>query len=393
MNDTGTPTFRTQLRHILFLTAIFFLNFLARIILAPLMPAVEEDLGVGHGEAGSLFLLISVGYFVTLTSSGFFSSRLMHRRTIALAAAAVGVSLVGISFSNSIWAVRLAFLMLGMAAGLYLPSAIATLTTLVGAPHWGKAMAVHELAPNLGFVAAPLVCEALLLWFSWRGIFAFLGVSSILLGIAFVRFGSGGRFAGEAPGLASSRSLFVQPSFWIMMALFSLGITGTLGVYTMLPLYLVAERSINRNWANTLIAFSRLPALGMTFFSGWVTDRWGPTRALRGVFLLTGLVTLLLGMLPDSWIVIMVFLQPLIAACFFPPGFAALSSIGPPSARNVAVSLTVPVSFIIGGGVVPTLIGVMGDMGSFGLGIAMVGGLILTGFLISLYLKFPNEVL
>ena len=65
------------------MTGIFVMNFMCRVICSPLMPTIEDDLGIGHGEAGSVFLLISAGYFVTLVGSGFFSSRFTHRKTIA----------------------------------------------------------------------------------------------------------------------------------------------------------------------------------------------------------------------------------------------------------------------------------------------------------------------
>jgi NNP family nitrate/nitrite transporter-like MFS transporter len=390
MNINGV-TFRSQLGPLLFLTSIFCLNFIARIVMAPLIPPIEADLGVTHGEAGSLFLLISLGYFITLLGSGFVSSRLMHRGTIIFSATTVGLALIGISLCNSVGTIRLALLLLGMAAGLYLPSGIATLTTLISAKHWGKAIAVHELAPNIGFVTAPLICEGLLSWFSWRAVLTLLGGTSILVGIAFAGFGKGGGFSGEAPGFASFKTLFAESSFWIMIILFSLGISGTMGIYTMLPLYLVAERGIDRHWANTLIALSRISGLGMSFAAGWINDRWGPRRTLCGVFLLSGTATVLMGALRDFWIIVMVFLQPAIAACFFPPAFAALSAIGPPSVRNVAVSLTVPVAFIVGGGVIPTGIGMMGDAGSFASGIGIVGGLILMGFILSYYLSLQGD--
>ena len=185
----------------------------------------------------------------------------MHRRTIILSAIAVGMALLGISISSSLWGIRLGLLLLGVAAGLYLPSGIAALTSLINPKHWGKAIAIHELAPNLSFVAAPLVSEALLIWFSWRAVLVLLGGLSILAGMAFARFGSGGEFPGETPGLRAFKTLLNAPAFWIMMVLFSLGIAGTLGVYTMLPLFLVTEHGINRNWANTLIALSRLSGL------------------------------------------------------------------------------------------------------------------------------------
>jgi NNP family nitrate/nitrite transporter-like MFS transporter len=387
-----TPSFGSQIGPILFLTTIFFLNFISRIILAPLMPAIEEDLGMSHGEAGSLFLLISAGYFISLLGSGFVSSRLLHKRTIIVSATAVGLALFGIGFTDSLWGTRMVLVLLGLASGLYLPSGIATLTSLISPRHWGKALAIHELAPNLGFVAAPLVSEVLLTWFSWRSVLMFLGGISVLMGIAFARFGRGGEFQGESPNFAAFKALFREPAFWIMIFLFSLGIGGTLGVYTMLPLYLITEHGINRNRANTLIALSRIPGFGMSFLAGWASDRLGPRRTMGIAFLLTGFMTILLGAAPAPLIVTIVFLQPIIAVCFFPPGFAALSSIGPPSVRNVAVSVTFPVAFVLGGGAIPIGIGIMGDAGSFSLGIAMTGGLILIGFILSLYLRLPDSV-
>jgi NNP family nitrate/nitrite transporter-like MFS transporter len=353
------------------------------------MPNIERDLGLTHGEAGTLFLLLSVGYFITLLASGFISSRLLHRRTIVLSATALGFALLGVTLCGSLWSLRFTLLAAGMAAGIYLPSGIATLTDLVSPKNWGKAIAVHELAPNLSFVTAPLVCEILLLWFSWRGVLASLGVASIFTGLAFIRFGRGGNFQGQAPSLTAFRALFRDRSFWIMMVLFSLGISGTLGIYTMLPLYLVNEHGLDRNWANTLIAFSRISGLGVAFVSGWVTDRWGPRRTLAVIFLLTAVATFLLGYLPRGGALVMVFIQPIMAVCFFPPGFAALSSIGPPGSRNVAVSLTVPAAFIVGGGAIPTWIGLMGDAGAFSAGIQMVGAALLVGFALSLLLRRP----
>jgi len=382
--------FRAQLGPLLFLTALFFLNFIARIILAPMMPGIEEELHITHAQAGSLFLFISFGYFVALTGSGFFSSRLMHHRTIVVSATAVAVALFVVAMSRGLWELRLGLLLLGMAAGIYLPSGIATLTALVSSRNWGKAVAVHELAPNVSFIAAPLISEALLIWVSWRNVLMVLGSLSLLLGLAYARYGREGRFPGQPPSFGALKSLFSDRAFWIMMVLFGLGISGSLGVYTMLPLYLVTEHGMNRNWANTLVAFSRLSGLAMTFVSGWLADRLNPRTTIGLVLLLGGLSTALLGLLPSPWIPYMVFIQPAVAVCFFPPGFAALSSIGPADSRNIAVSFTVPAAFILGGGATPSLIGAIGDTYSFSLGLVLIGGLICTGIYLLRYLQLPR---
>jgi len=383
--------FLTQLTPLLLLTSIFFVNFIARIILAPLMPRVKADLALSYAEAGSLFLLISLGYFTTLLASGFISSRLTHRKTIMFSGIAMGIALFITSFSTSLWGMRIGLIAMGMAAGPYMPSGLATLTTLFNYRHWGKALALHELAPNLSFVLAPLVAEVVLYWFSWRTVFMALGFAAFMLAAVFARFGRGGDFRGDAFKYSSLRLILSNPAFWIMVILFSLGISSTLGIYTMLPLYLVTDHGMDRNWANTLIALSRIAGVGMALAGGWATDRFGPQRVLRIVFVLTGMLTLFIGLAPRTWVAAAVFLQPIMAVCFFPAGFAALSRVSSAGERNLTVSLTIPMAFLIGGGAVPALIGLIGEVYSFGWGIAMVGGLIMTGTVFSGFIKLQDQ--
>jgi NNP family nitrate/nitrite transporter-like MFS transporter len=129
----------------------------------------------------------------------------------------------------------------------------------------------------------------------------------------------------------------------------------------------------------------------MTFLAGWVTDRLGPRKTLIGAFLLTGSVTVLLGLFPYPWIIIPIFLQPMLAVCFFPAGFAALSFIGSAKVRSVAVSLAVPLGFLFGGGAVPFGISLMGEIGFFGLGVSLAGGLILFGTFLAWHLKLAGH--
>lgn len=387
---TQPPSFRSQMTPLLFLVGIFFLNFMARIVLSPMMPTIEKDLKIGHDEAGSLFFMISLGYFIGLLSSGFISSRLKHRRTILLSSIAVGGALILVSISHHLLMIHIGLVLLGMAAGFYLPSGIASVTELVRPEHWGKAIAIHELAPNLAFVMAPLLAEALLGVLSWRGVLMWSGVGSMVSGGIFILFGKGGDFQGEAPNLSTLRIILKEPSFWIMMGLFSLGIGASFGVYTMLPLYLVAEKGMDRTWANTFIAFSRIFTLGSSILVGWMTDRIGPQKTLMGVFMATGIITLLLGLASGSWIILFVFLQSMLATSFFPAGFAALSRIGSGRIKNVAVSLTVPVGFLLGGGVIAAGLGIMGEMGSFALGFILFGVILLSGVLLARSLKIAK---
>ena len=319
---------------IFFLALLFFLGFTARIILAPFLPIIEKDLGISHSGAGFFFFLVSAGYFCALIGSGFVSLLLTHRRTLSLSCGIAGLALLAISYASDLWSIRLGLIFLGAATGLYMPSAIATITSLVDSSHWGKAFAIHEIAPSLAFIFAPLIAELFLRWSSWRAALALLGGLSVIVAVLFALWGRGGEFAGESPASGFFKALLGESSVWLMATLFGLGVSSTLGIFSMLPLYLVSERQMEQSWVNTLVALSRISGPFMVLAAGWASDRLGPKRTIAGTFLLTGVATLALGLLPSPWILLFIFVQPALAVCFFPAGFAALAAIAPAASQR-----------------------------------------------------------
>ena len=385
----GAASFRAQVRPVFFLAGLFFLNFASRIILSPLLPTIEKELAISHSQAGFFFFLSSGGYLVGLLSSGVLTSRSSHRLAISASLAGVGIALLTIAAATSLWLIECGLMVLGFAAGFYLPSAIATITSLVDKRHWGKAIAIHELAPNLAFFATPFLAEIFLHWSSWRMGLGLLGVLSLVGSLSFGRLGRGGDFPGESPGSNAFAVLARTPAFWLMMVLFGVGVSSTIGVYAMLPLYLVSQRNFDQSTANTLVAFSRShgPMLGL--LGGWASDKLGAKGTIIISLIFTGITTLLLGILSGSALGAAVLVQPLVAVWFFPAAFAAIAMITPPSARNLAVAFSVPVGYIIGGGAIPTFIGIMGDAGSFATGFVATGLLIAAGGLLSIRLRLP----
>jgi NNP family nitrate/nitrite transporter-like MFS transporter len=180
------------------------------------------------------------------------------------------------------------------------------------------------------------------------------------------------------------------PAFWIMVILFGMGVSSTVGIYAMLPLYLVSDRHVEATWANTVTALSRSYGPVFGILGGWASDRLGPKRTMVVSLIITGVLTLLLGSVADGWISAVVIVQPALAVWFFPAGFAALAVIAPPQARNLAVGFTIPVGYLIGGGAIPTFIGFMGDAAFFSLGFTITGVLIIAAGLLAISLNLPG---
>jgi len=376
-----------QLAPVLFLMSVFLLNFLPRIILAPLLVTIERELHLGHQEVGVFFLLISSGYCFTLLFSGFVSSRLSHKKCIVLSTLAVGMALLWISGSSTLRGMRLGLIALGMAAGIYIPSGIATITGLVNPKHLGKALAIHEMAPSLSFVVAPFLGEIFLRLWSWRGLVGSLGGCALIMGCVFAWVGRGGNFRGQPPSFGNLKSILAKRSFWILLMLFSLAMGASVGVFTMMPLFLVSERGMDRGWANVFVALSRVLGLLAVLVAGHSADRLGLRKTLVIFLLAIGISTVSLGSVPTKAVILFVFLQPMLAVCFFPAGWVAIGLIGPAAIQNVSVSLIVSIAFVLGGGVVPAGIGFFGEHKSFSLGFVLLGGLVLLSAVLIRYLR------
>jgi len=356
------------------LTGIFWINFFSRIILSPLIVPVQRAFSLSISQTGWLFLATSAGYSVALFCSGFVSSRLTHHKTVVLSLLTLGVALGLTGLSTCFPWMLFGLFLIGIGGGLYLGSGAASITEVVPVRHWGKAFALHETAPSVAFLAAPLVVEAVFLFGTWRTVFSLLAGICFLVGLCYLRFGRAGRFSGQPPSLGNIRIIVRNPAFWILTVGFGLSIAMEIGVYNLLPLYLVHDFSFAREDANILLSMSRILGLVMLVGAGWLTDRLGVRTALIIFVGCAGISTIALGWGPLWWVMVMLFVQPIFVVCFFPAGFAALSTIAPPKMNDLAVSLCVTIGGIAGSGVMPLFMAGVADHVGFAYAFTFLGG-------------------
>ena len=126
-------------------SGIFFLGFIARAIFAPLLPTMSKALNLSYGQAGSLFSHdLPGGVCGARPARAFLTAWLNHRKTIILSTVGLAVGLLAFYPASQQWQVRLLLMLIGAAAGMYLPSGIASITAMVAKHDWGKALGVHQ---------------------------------------------------------------------------------------------------------------------------------------------------------------------------------------------------------------------------------------------------------
>lgn len=357
-----------------FLAVLFFLNIVSRLCVGPLLPVIEREFGLRHAGAGSLYFFLTVGSCVGLYLSGYCAWWLSHRATIGVSGITLGAALLAVACTSSLFWIRAELVLLGVGAGLYLPSGVAVLTENTHEGSWGTALAIHELGPNLGYICAPLLAELLLGFFAWRGVLGALGVPAALLSGAFLLSRLGGSSRAHRPSGATIALLARDRSFWGVASLFAVSIGLGLGLYSMMPLFLVTDVGMERVHANLITGLSRISGLFSVFVAGALADRIGRPRTVVLALTAGGTCAVLLGVVQGAWITpLLALLQAASAASFYPAGFSLLSSVFPLPVRNLAVSMVLIVATLFGAGGVPPLIGFLADAVSFSFAFAAAG--------------------
>ncbi|UZP68173.1 MFS transporter [Desulfovibrio mangrovi] len=370
---TSTTPFGKALPWILFITLMFFLNQTSRMLLSPLLVPLQAEFGLSHTATGTLLLFTSMGNAFSIFCSGFLSSRLQHRYVIPLSVGCYGLALISLSHASSPDDLRLGFALCGMAGGLYFPSGLAALGSIVDRKHWGKTISVHELAPNLAFILAPSFAEATLQFTDWRGTLQLMGGIAVTGALLFLLAGRGGRFHGEPPGKSTVPALLKRKDTWLFVLIIGVAIAMEWAPYSILPLFLVNAEGMDRTSANALVALTRIPTPLLALAGGWLTDRIGEERILLITFAGSVVSIMLIAAVHGHWLTPVLFVQAALPALMFPAIFKMFANAFSPTERSLVLSMTMPLVVLIASGGTPAMISLCGDMGSFGLGFIILG--------------------
>lgn len=346
-----------------------FFSYSARSLFSPLLVMIEQDLGLTHAVSTQVFTYQSIGAMCSM----FFSAYLLHRFTPKKLYVATllggGIFLCLSSLMPTFTYITYILVLAGLFFGVYNPTYLAILSQVVSPKHWATSTAYVELGVIISFIVTPLWITVYSEYYGWRNAVAIVGFFNMLAGIWYLLYGKGGLYPTPAVSLKHTFLLLQQAQIYIFALFYTAILVAEFSIYSISSVYLVSERGLELEHANTLLSLSRLASLAMVPLGGYLADKYPPQLSL-GILIVLQILSICMFASPLYPLeVIGIFLQAGASSFGFPAVFSLIPYSFSKKDQSVVIALTSPIASVLGTGVIPLLLGYMGTEYTFALGL------------------------
>jgi NNP family nitrate/nitrite transporter-like MFS transporter len=361
---------------------------LARTLVPPVLPLIEDEFAISHANAAILFSLISLGSAMTVFTSGLFAGFVGYKRSILVSFSVATLLFLVVPHAGTFSQLALLFFMIGVSTGVYFPSSISVITEHYHHTLWGKTLAVHDTAAAVSLFGAPLIAIFLLKFLAWRQFFYVLAVAYAICTILY--FLSGKEIKVRRRPVSHFGSILRNKSLWILAIIWVVtGGGAMMAIYLVIPLYLTKELSLSLGHANTIFGLSRVGGAIFAVIMGFVADRFDLRKSMFAVVMAVGISILFIGHSSLRVVEIALFFQGTIVAGFFPVGLTLMSRMFSADQRSIAAGVVATSGGVVGMSLFPYLFGLSGDHLSFRFGIFVFGLLVILTSGLAYFLKVP----
>ncbi|OPY68534.1 MAG: putative transporter [Syntrophorhabdaceae bacterium PtaU1.Bin034] len=362
------------LAFLIFLWWLWFINMGARVLFAPLLPLIEDEFVITHARASSVFVFLSAGYAFSMFSSGFYSGAFGYRRSITLSLSITSLAFFLIPFAQRFSLLYLFGFIIGLSGGMYLPAALPLITEYYSEKQWGKSIVIHDSGAPVAIFSIPFIVLFLLHFVNWRGVFQVLGFVFLMGAVIFYLVSREVKIEHSQKGTFGG--LVKKSSLWTLIILSIFAAGANLGLYAIFPLYVTKELSMTLGYANTVLGISRLGGIIVAIMAGFFIDRVNLRSALFVIMLGSGVLTVLTAVASIACMPVFLFFQAVVVTCYFPVILVVVTKVFNRESRGMATGLILTLCVVLGGGVMPYLLGLAGDYIGFRLGILILGILV-----------------
>ncbi|MCF8095095.1 MAG: MFS transporter [Desulfobacteraceae bacterium] len=362
--------------HLLLFWIMWYLAFSARALLSPFLPMIKNEFLFTNTTAGTLYLFVAAGGTLALLSAGSISLRLGYKRLITVGFILAPAALAGVFLADSYFSLAFCLFVFGVGCGFYYPCAIPLLTDNISRRHWGKAISFHETAAGFSLLSIPFLVAVILGYMPWRCAFVIL---SFVFLIACIIFWLVAPDTKPRQGMKIGiQTIIKRPDFWIILIIWAMNAIGAMGVYGVVPLFLVDERQMSIDSANQILSLSRVGGFSGQIIIGFFLDRYDSRKIISILMISSGLALLGMGLANTNLLIIIaLFLQATFCTVFFPVGITAISRLTKPEERSYFTGIMMAISSGLAIGVAPVILGAIADFSSFQAGFLMLGVLTL----------------
>jgi MFS transporter, NNP family, nitrate/nitrite transporter len=356
---------------LLLLWTLWFFNVSGRLIFTPILPLIEDEFMLTHFKATSIFVSQSIGYALGTIFSGFYSGRIGFKKTIVFSFGMLACTSFLVPFTRVFSLFYPILFIVGFSAGTYIPAIMPLIREHFAEKNLGKIISIYDSAAPIGIFAVPFFALFLLNLFHWREIFYVVGIILLIICLLFSFVGDELKI--NQPHKTVLKGLIRRRSLWVMVTIMSIAMGANMGIYSILPLYLTKELSLQVGHANSLLGISRLGGIGVAILCGFLVDRFNPRKIIFILMAIAGILTILLGIASASLIGIVLFLQAIFITGIMPIAFVCMAKLYDRETMSMAVGFALPLSTLLGSGLIPYILGLSGDLIGFGFGIVVLG--------------------
>jgi MFS family permease len=296
-----------------------------------------------------------------------------HKRLVVAGSWALCLLTIVLQWVESYPAFHVLLFFTGVSLGVYLPAILPIITETYESRQWGRVIGIHDSAASFSIFVVPLFITYGLHFLPWKRLILLFGAAALLLPFLFWKISIEPRQIRKTDQVGY-RQLLRNRNLWILGFLWVCSASCCMGLYSILPLYLVKERGIAFDAANTMLGLSRAAGILVTISAGFLADRFGYQKVIRWCLLSTGLSTVAFSLVTGMpMILILLVFQAVVSVVYFPIGLAAVSDLFSVTERSMATGLVVSFGVVFGMGGTPFILGVIADHLNFQVGILGIG--------------------
>jgi multidrug resistance protein len=250
-------------------------------MIAGILPAVAKELSVSAATAGQLVTIFALAYAVSSPLTTALTSQHNRRKLLLVSMSAFAISNVIAALSHSYWMLVGARVMLAIAAGVYMPAAIALASALVEPTRRGHALAIVSagttVAIALGVPLGALIGNA----YGWHATFVSVAALATLATFGLmVGLKTGTDAPTKVVGLQERFAVVRRPGVLRALSMTTLWSSGTYAVYTYLASLLSSITTLQPiHFGIAFFLWGTAAAAGV-FAGGIGTDRLGARKVI-----------------------------------------------------------------------------------------------------------------